>query len=78
MKLQILGGGCTKCKLLEESTRKAVEELSLDCEIVKVTDMDEILDMGVMMTPALAIDGDVKSTGKVLTPEQVKEIIAAV
>lgn len=77
MKLQILGGGCAKCKTLEENTRKAVEELNLDAEIVKVTDMDEIMEMGVMMTPAFAIDGDVKTTGKVLTSEQVKEILSA-
>lgn len=77
MIIQILGGGCAKCKLLQESAEKAVAELNLNAEIVKVTDMDEIMDMGVMMTPALAIDGDVKSSGKVLTADQVKTFLSA-
>ena len=76
MTIQILGGGCAKCKMLEESAKQAVSEMNLDAEIVKVTDMDEIMEMGVMITPALAIDGDVKTTGKVLTPEQVKEYLS--
>ncbi|MDC7227545.1 MAG: thioredoxin family protein [Spirochaetales bacterium] len=75
MTIQILGGGCAKCKKLEESAAAAVAELGIDAEIVKVTDMDEIMDMGVMVTPALAVDGDVKTTGKVLTPAEVKEYL---
>jgi small redox-active disulfide protein 2 len=71
MKVQILGTGCPKCKLLEEHARQAVAELGLDAEIVKVSDTDDIMEMGVMMTPALAVDGDVKSVGKVLTKDQV-------
>ncbi len=71
MKVQILGSGCPKCKLLEQHAREAVEELGVDAEIVKVTDADDIMEMGVMMTPALAIDGEVKSVGKVLTKDQV-------
>ena len=77
MKLQILGGGCAKCKTLEANALKAVESMKIQAEIVKVTDMDEILDMGVMVTPAFAIDGDVKTTGKVLTPEQIIDILSA-
>ncbi|HEY9055443.1 MAG TPA: thioredoxin family protein [Rectinemataceae bacterium] len=72
MKIQILGAGCAKCKLLEQHAREAVAELGIHAEIEKVTDTDAILDMGVMMTPALAIDGDVKSVGKVLTKDQIK------
>ncbi|MDC7240025.1 MAG: thioredoxin family protein [Spirochaetales bacterium] len=75
MKIQILGSGCPKCKLLEEKVRESVDELGIKAEVVKVTDMEEILDMGVMMTPALAIDGDVKSVGKVLSIDQVIEKI---
>lgn len=75
MKIQILGSGCTKCKLLEEHARAAVAELGLDAEVVKVSDIDEIMEMGVMMTPALAIDGEVKSVGKVLTKDQVIEYL---
>lgn len=71
MKVQILGSGCPKCKLLEQHAREAVAELGIDAEIVKVSDSDEIMEMGVMMTPALAIDGEVKSVGKVLTKDQV-------
>jgi small redox-active disulfide protein 2 len=71
MKVQILGSGCTKCKLLEQHAREAVAELGIDAEIVKVSNSDDIMDMGVMMTPALALDGEVKSVGKVLTKDQV-------
>jgi small redox-active disulfide protein 2 len=71
MKVQILGSGCAKCKLLEQHAREAVAELGIDAEIVKVSDTDDIMEMGVMMTPALAIDGVVKSVGKVLTKDQV-------
>jgi len=71
MKVQILGSGCTKCKLLEQHAREAVAELGSDATVEKVTDMDDIMEMGVMMTPALAIDGVVKSVGKVLTKDQV-------
>ncbi len=78
MKIQVLGSGCAKCKILEEKVREAVSELGIDAEVVKVTDMDEIINMGVMMTPALAIDDDVKTVGKVLTTDQVIEVIREV
>jgi len=71
MKVQILGSGCPKCKLLEAHAREAVAELGIQADIEKVTDIDAIMEMGVMMTPALAIDGVVKSVGRVLTKEQV-------
>jgi small redox-active disulfide protein 2 len=71
MKVQILGMGCPKCKALEQHAREAVAELGLEAEIEKVTDSEAIQDMGVMMTPALAVDGEVKSVGKVLTKDQV-------
>lgn len=71
MKVQILGSGCAKCKLLEEHARQAVAELGIQAEIEKVTDLETIVEMGVMMTPALAVDGVVKSVGRVLTKEQV-------
>lgn len=72
MKIQILGTGCPKCKKLAENAEAAVQALGLDAEIVKVTDINEIMKFGVMMTPALAVDGDVKSIGKVLSPEQIQ------
>jgi small redox-active disulfide protein 2 len=71
MKVQILGMGCPKCKLLEQHAREAASELALDAEIEKISDSDAIMEMGVMMTPALAIDGVVKSVGKVLTKDQI-------
>ena len=72
MKVQILGSGCAKCKLLEQHAREAVAELGIAAEIEKVMDIDAIMEMGVMITPALAIDGEVKSVGKVLTKDQIK------
>jgi small redox-active disulfide protein 2 len=71
MKVQILGSGCPKCKLLEQHAREAVAELGIQADIEKVMDTDAIIEMGVMMTPALAVDGEVKSVGKVLTKDQV-------
>jgi small redox-active disulfide protein 2 len=71
MKIQVLGTGCPKCKALEQHAREAVAELALEAEIDKVTDIEAIMEMGVMMTPALAIDGEVKSVGKVLTKDQI-------
>lgn len=77
MTIQILGSGCPKCKQLEQAARDAVAQSGLDAEVVKVSDIDDIMAMGVMMTPALAIDGDVKSVGKVLTSAQVLDILQA-
>jgi small redox-active disulfide protein 2 len=71
MTIQVLGAGCPKCKMLEEQARLALAETAMDAEIVKVTDIDRIMEMGVMMTPALAIDGEVVSSGKVLKKDQI-------
>jgi len=67
-KLQILGTGCPKCKKLAENAEAAARSLGIEYELVKVTDINEIMKIGVMMTPALAVDGEVKVVGKV--PEQ--------
>ena len=75
MKIQILGTGCPKCKMLEANAKAAAGEINLNAEILKITDINEIMDFGVMMTPALAIDGDVKSVGKVLSKMQIIEIL---
>ena len=75
MTIQILGAGCPKCRQLEANARHALESLGLDATVEKVTDLDEIVDMGVMMTPALAVDGVVKSTGKVLDTEAIVHIL---
>lgn len=76
MKIEILGTGCPKCKTLTANAEKAVKELGIEAEIVKVTELKKIIDYGVMLTPALAIDGKVKSAGKVLTTEEIKKLIA--
>ena len=75
MKIEILGSGCLKCKMLTENASKAVKEAGIDAEIVKVTEIEEIVKMGVMMTPALAVDGEVRSAGKVLTKDQIIDIL---
>lgn len=74
-KLQILGTGCAKCNNLAEVTKKAADELGLDYEIEKVTDMMRFADFGVMITPALVVDGVVKLSGKVPSLEQAKELL---
>ncbi len=73
--LAILGTGCAKCTKLEANTREAVAELGLECEIRKVTDIQEIMKYGVMMTPTLVIDGEVKAVGKVLSAGEIKELL---
>jgi small redox-active disulfide protein 2 len=76
MKIAILGPGCAKCKQLYENTRKALEEAGVQAEVTKVEDMQEISRYNVFMTPALVIDGTVKSTGKVVKPEQIKKWVS--
>jgi len=75
MKIQVLGTGCAKCKQLTASAEKAVAELGLGIPVEKVEDIREIMKFKVMSTPALVIDGQVKSTGKVLSPEEVKAFL---
>jgi small redox-active disulfide protein 2 len=74
-KLQILGTGCAKCNKLAENTETAAKELGIDYELLKVQELDEIMKFGVMVTPALAVDGTVKITGKVPKPEEIKKLI---
>jgi len=75
-KLQILGTGCPKCIQLAENAEIAVRELGIQCEIAKVTKIEEIIGFGVLMTPAIAVDGKVKSCGKLLSPEDIKKLLA--
>lgn len=72
MKIEILGSGCPKCKLLEANAKEATNQLGIDVEIIKVTDINDIIEYGVMSTPAIVIDGEVKSYGKVNTIEEIK------
>ena len=76
MKIEILGMGCPKCKQLTANAEAAVKELNIKAGISKVTDIDKITEYGVMMTPALAIDGTVVSAGKVLSKDEIKKIIS--
>ena len=75
MKIQILGTGCPKCKKLVENAKLAVSELGIRCEIEKVSKIDEIIKFGVMVTPAFAVDGKVKSSGKILSPEEIRDLL---
>ncbi len=72
MKIEILGTGCPKCKQLYENAREAVEQSGQEVEIVKVEDIAKITDYAVMMIPALVVDGVVRSSGKVLSADQIK------
>lgn len=74
-KIQILGTGCPKCKKLTENAQRAVDELGADFEIEKVSDIGRIMNFGVIMTPALAIDGIAKITGKVPSVEEIKKLL---
>ena len=71
MKIEILGAGCPKCKVLAEFTQKAVSESGVDAEVIKVQDIEKIMSFGVMVTPALVIDGVVKCAGKVPTKDEI-------
>ena len=71
MKIEILGTGCPKCKKLTELTEEAVSELGVSAEIIKVTDINKIIDYGVMMTPALVIDGNVKVVGRMPSKQEI-------
>ena len=75
MKIQILGPGCSKCKQLTANAEAAATELGLEYEIEKISDINDIMSFGVMMTPGLAVDGDVKSVGKVPSVEDVKSML---
>jgi len=76
MKIEILGVGCLKCKQLTVNVEAAVKELNIAAEIFKVTDIDKIIEYGVMLTPALAIDGTIVLAGKILSKEEIKKIIS--
>jgi len=77
MKIQILGTGCPKCKALTANAQQAVGELGIDAEIEKIEDIREIMKFNILMTPGLAIDGEVKSVGKVLSPQEIKALLVA-
>ena len=75
MKIEILGTGCPKCKKLTELTEEVINELGVSAEIIKVIDINKIIDYGVMVTPVLVIDGNVKMAGKIPEKEGIKRWI---
>ncbi|MFP4536601.1 MAG: MTH895/ArsE family thioredoxin-like protein [Spirochaetaceae bacterium] len=75
MTIQILGPGCPNCQNLEKNAREAVNRLGMEAEFEKVTDVNQIVEMGVMRTPGFAIDGEVQKFGKVFSSEEIEEIL---
>ncbi|MDD3978211.1 MAG: thioredoxin family protein [Methanomicrobium sp.] len=75
MKIEVFGTGCMKCKRLMKNVEKAVSESGVDAEIVKIEDITEIMERDVMFTPALAVDGELKVSGRVADVSEIKELI---
>ncbi len=73
--IQVLGPGCARCARLKENAQQAVNELGIEAAVEKIEDINVIAGFGVMMTPALAIDGEVKSVGKLCTPDEIKKLL---
>lgn len=76
MKIEILGTGCPKCNMLAKNAQAAVARLGIDAEVAKISDIGEITARGVMMTPALVIDGQIRAAGKVPTAEDIEKMLA--
>ena len=74
-KIQILGTGCPKCTKLAENSEAAAKQLELEFELEKISDINEMMKFGVMMTPALVVDGEVKAVGKVPSPDEIKQML---
>ncbi len=75
MKIQILGSGCPNCQKLAKNAEEAAQNLGINASVEKVTDGNTIMEMGVMITPGLAVDGEVKTTGKVLSAEEIQQLL---
>ena len=73
--LQVLGPGCAKCAKLAENAKAAVAEMGINAQVEKITDINVMMGFGVMMTPALVIDGEVKVVGKVPSVEEIKKLL---
>ena len=74
-KVQILGTGCPKCKKLFEATQKVIKDNGIEAKVTKVEDINEVLKFGIMMTPALVVDGEVKVVGRIPKPDEIKSFI---
>lgn len=75
MKIEIFGNGCPKCRQLEANAKKAAEELKIKAEIIKITDIEKIIAAGIMLTPALGINGKIVSSGKVLSAKEIMKFL---
>jgi small redox-active disulfide protein 2 len=75
MKIEVLGMGCPKCHALEANVKEALKNLNLEAEVEKVADLSKIMAYGVMTTPALVIDGKVKSAGKLITSDEIAKLL---
>ncbi len=75
MKIQILGTGCPKCRLLKSNTQQAVTDLGIDVEVEEVTDMETMMDLGMLVSPGFAVDDTLLHTGKVLSVDQIKTVV---
>ncbi len=73
--IQVLGTGCPKCEKLKKNAEEAAKAAGTEALVEKITDISQITAFGVMMTPALAVDGEVKSVGKVLSPEEIQKLL---
>jgi small redox-active disulfide protein 2 len=73
--IQVLGPGCSNCQTLAKRAEEAVRELGIECEVEKITDINAITGYGIMLTPALVINGEVKMSGKVPSTEQIKSLL---
>jgi len=76
MQIKVLGPGCAKCHALEKNLKTAIEELGLDVQVSHVTDIEQIAEYGVFMTPGLVVDDVVKVMGKVATKEEIKKLLS--
>ena len=76
MEVKVLGGGCKNCHALERNTKEALQELNIDTEVIKVTEMADILKHGVMSTPALVIDGKIAASGRVMNKKEIVQYIS--
>ena len=74
--IKVLGPGCRRCEQLAAATKEAADQLGIDYELEKVTDVAKFVDYGVMMTPGLVVDGEVKSQGEVLSSDTIKAMLA--
>jgi len=76
MKIEVVGPGCSRCMTTEQNVKEALRQLNIQAEVVKVTNVAEFAEKGVMLTPAVIVDGEVKISGKILTVDEIKKIIS--